>query len=93
MAKVEALYLTEAEVAARVGIPASDWETTAVSLERAGLPVRDPLFKNRRYWPAVRAFLDKRYNLRPDEAARGNPAVDGDERWNTTKSTPARRRA
>lgn len=47
------------------------------SLERQGFPPIDPLF-GRRYWPAVRQWLDSRYGLNSHS---GLCAVDGTENW------------
>ena len=60
--KVDPLFLTEAEIAARIGVTAAEWQGTATVLERHGLPAKDALF-SRRYWPAVKAFLDHRAGL------------------------------
>lgn len=62
-AKHDALYLTEAEIAARVGLSLQEWDAVASKLERVGLPTTDPVFKSRRYWPAVKAYLDRRNGL------------------------------
>ena len=78
--KTDTLYLTEAQIAHRLGVKAEEWRATAVVLERTGLPKPEILFGNRRYWPAVRSFLDRRYDLEP-QSRQGNPALDGDERW------------
>ena len=43
-------------------------------LEREGLPRVDPLMGGR-YWPAVRAFWDRRYGLRDAEVLQ----PDGEE--------------
>jgi hypothetical protein len=63
---VDSLFLTEAEIAERV-MSGEDrlqrWQGAAAVLERAGLPRPDPVFGGRRYWPAVRAFLDRRAGL------------------------------
>ncbi len=60
---MERLFLTEAEIADRV-MSGDDrlqrWKGAAVLLERSGLPRPDPVFGNRRYWPAVKDFLDRR---------------------------------
>ncbi len=60
--KPDPLFLTEAEIAQRVGVSPAEWTGTAVVLERHGLPAKDALF-GRRYWPAVKAFLDHRAGL------------------------------
>jgi len=59
----EPLYLTEGEIAARLGVSAAEWRAIAEALEKAGLPRRDPVFSGRRYWPSVKAFLDRRNGL------------------------------
>jgi hypothetical protein len=59
----DALYKTEEEIAALIGLGVDKWRDIAHVLEKSGLPRRDPLFGKRRYWPAVRAFLDRRYGL------------------------------
>lgn len=40
----------------------SDWKSIAPSLERQGLPRIDPVFGGR-YWPAVKAWMDRRAGL------------------------------
>ena len=71
------LYLSEAEVAAHVGLSLEDWKAAASALEKQGLPRPDPIFGNRRYLPAVRAFLDRRYGLR-QQSLPSDP--DGEDR-------------
>ena len=74
----EKLFMTDAEVAKAIGLPTDEFKATAIVLQRSGFPVPDPVFKNQRYWPAVKAFLDQRYGL-------GLPtiptALDGQENW------------
>ena len=73
---VDPLYLTEAEIAARVGMSTDEWTAAAKALK--GLPPADPVFRFRRYWPAVRAFLDRRNGIDNTIA----PGVfDGEETW------------
>ncbi|QHW26616.1 winged helix-turn-helix domain-containing protein [Rhizobium leguminosarum bv. viciae 248] len=81
MAKSSSLFLTEAQLAARMGIDADILGTALPALTKAGFPVPDPLFANRRYWPACEAFLDRRYGLSPS-SGQGTPALDGEEKWN-----------
>ncbi len=57
------LYVDDKEIAALLGLKVSEWRANAMILERRGLPAGDPLFSGRRYWPAVKAFLDRRYGL------------------------------
>lgn len=74
----ETLFLTEGEIATRVGATLDEWTAATKALEGKGLPARDPVFGNRRYWPAVRAYLDRRAgigkNLFPG-------TMDGEENW------------
>ena len=46
------------------------------SLEKQGFPQIDPVF-GRRYWPAIKQWLDKRYGLNSQWPS----AVDGKENW------------
>lgn len=47
-------------------------------MEKSGLPRPDPLFGQRRYWPAVRAFLDRRAGMAQSLAPLTR---DGEEKW------------
>lgn len=76
-APVECLYCAEREIARRLGIPIDEWRALAVVLEREGLPIVDPLF-GRRYWPAVKAFLDRRAGITASNVA---AVPDGKENW------------
>lgn len=73
------LYPTEDQIAAAV-LPEKNmksWSGIAAALEKDGFPMVDPLFGGR-YWPAVKAFLDRRAGLRKDVV----PQVpDGEEDW------------
>jgi hypothetical protein len=64
-----ALYLTDGEIAARVFGRAPNaleqWKIMAAAFERKGLPRPERLAGDRRYWPAVKAFLDRRAGLTP----------------------------
>lgn len=57
------LFLTDPEIAKLLGMAPAQWQATAIVLERSGLPRKDPQFGDRRYWPAVRAYLDRRAGL------------------------------
>ncbi|WP_105435689.1 MULTISPECIES: winged helix-turn-helix domain-containing protein [Neorhizobium] len=97
MAKLDKLFVTEAECAERIGVPTDELKAIAAVLTKQGFPPQDPLFKNRRYWPAVRAWLDWRYGMSdepggiypPDEmepwkrrrGITGPPGIDGKENW------------
>jgi hypothetical protein len=77
------LYLTEDAIADRVGVTAEKWHENARVLERAGLPKPDPLFDGRRYWPAVKAFLDRRNGIGGASSAL---APDGEENWHERRA-------
>ncbi|WP_234842192.1 winged helix-turn-helix domain-containing protein [Sinorhizobium meliloti] len=91
MAKSDKLFVTDAECAERIGIPTDEFKTVVATAAKSGFPMQDPLFKNRRYWPAVRAWLDRRYSLTtgsgpyaPDEVEpwkKALPGLDGKENW------------
>ncbi len=51
----EKLFMTDAELAKSIGLPTDEFKATAIVLQRSGFPVPDPVFNNRRYWPAVKA--------------------------------------
>lgn len=78
------LYPDEQEIARAVLPPdkVRSWDGIAAVLERRGFPQIDPLFGGR-YWPAVRAFLDRRHGL-TDATPAASP--DGEENWNAPKS-------
>ncbi|NTG94211.1 winged helix-turn-helix domain-containing protein [Rhizobium rhizogenes] len=80
MTKATALFLTEAQLAERMGITTDVLKTALPALMQAGFPIPDPLFANRRYWPACEAFLDRRYGLAA-ALGQGIPALDGEEKW------------
>lgn len=75
----EKLFMTDAEAAKALGIPTDEFKATVIVLEREGFPLPDPIFKNRRYWPAVKAFLDRRYGLGGEKNILSKP--DGKENW------------
>lgn len=84
------LYKTEAEIARLVGVPLREWASAALVLERKGLPLQDPQFGDRRYWPAVKAFLDRRAGLAQNAAPL---APDGGEDHDFARQSRARARA
>ncbi|MDR9782269.1 hypothetical protein [Rhizobium redzepovicii] len=73
------LYLSEASIAQRVLGPKNRtaWDALAAVWEREGLPRIDPM-TGCRYWPAVRAFLDRRHGLHQSSLP---STVDGAENW------------
>jgi hypothetical protein len=63
----EKLYLTDAELIRRLGVPEKVMRSILPGLEsRFGFPRKQPLFGDRRYWPAVKAWLDKHNGLMVD---------------------------
>lgn len=81
MSKATALFLTEGELAERMGIKTELLKDALSALSKSGFPPPDPLFGGRRYWPACEAFLDRRYGLTSSSPA-ANPGIDGEEKWN-----------
>lgn len=75
---MDCLYLSEDVVGRKVlGSRATMWRNLAPVLEREGLPRVNPLMGGR-YWPAVRAWLDKHEGL----GSRAVPSgADGEETW------------
>lgn len=61
------LYLSEAELIRRLGVPEKIMRPMLPGLEsKFGFPKKQPLFGGRRYWPAVKAWLDKHNGLMVD---------------------------
>jgi hypothetical protein len=61
------LYLTDAELIRRLGVPDRTLRSILPTLEnKFGFPKKQPLFGGRRYWPAVKAWLDKHNGLPSD---------------------------
>lgn|GEM_PF-2619470 len=84
------LFPTEGEIALRVGVSALDWQAAASVLENSGLPRPDPLFGQRRYWPAVRSFLDRRAGMAQSLAPLTR---DGEEHWDDNRGRKSRARS
>ncbi len=83
------LFLTEGEIAERLGLSSVEWQAAAFTLEKSGLPRPDPVFGRRRYWPAVRAYLDRRAGL----LHASSPIVlDGEENWSDDRGRQSRAR-
>ena len=81
------IYLTDKEIAAELGLKAEKWDSVAAVLERSGLPPRDPLFDERRCWPAVLEFLMRRAGVSGNNTA---TAAQNGVRYNGFKSKTAR---
>jgi hypothetical protein len=61
------LYLLDSELIRRLGVPEKVMRSILPGLEtRFGFPKKQALFGDRRYWPAVKAWLDKHNGLMVD---------------------------
>lgn len=61
------LYLSDAELIRRIGVPEKTMRSMLPGLEKKyGFPRKQPLFGGRRYWPAVKAWLDKHNGIKVD---------------------------
>ena len=67
------LYLTDAELIRRIGVPENVLRPILPTLEaKHGFPRKQALFGGRRYWPAVKTWLDKHNGLIVDAPQRSN---------------------
>ena len=85
------LYPDEAEIAQAVLGPgrAKCWPSLATVLERSGFPKIDVMMGGR-YWPAVKAFLDRRHHVGDHALAR--PIRRSEEGIDATRQRSARAR-
>ena len=61
------LYLMDAELIRRLGVPEKTMRSMLPGLEKNyGFPKKSPLFGGRRYWPAVEAWLARHNGLTMD---------------------------
>lgn len=62
------LYLTDAELIRRLGVPEKVARVTIAGLDKnprqSGFPQKSKLFGGRRYWPAVKSWLDRHHGLK-----------------------------
>lgn len=71
----ETLYVTDAELIRRLGVPEKIGYAALHAFDRErhrGFPQKQKLWGDRRYWPAVKAFLDRTGGLTLDVPARRN---------------------
>jgi hypothetical protein len=69
----ETLYVTDAELIRRMGVPEKIARAALHALDRdrgSGFPQKKALWGNRRYWPAVKAYLDRTNGLKVDASPR-----------------------
>jgi hypothetical protein len=58
------LFLTDAELIRRLGVPEKIMRPMLPGLEaKYGFPRKQALFGGRRYWPAVKFWLDKHHGI------------------------------
>ncbi len=67
------LYVTDAEIIRRLGVPSKIGYTNIKALDaepKSGFPQKVKFWGGRRYWPAVRGWLDRTNGLKQGGAAR-----------------------
>ena len=59
------LWVTDAELIRRMGVPEKTARETLRMLDRtpSGFPKKQKVWGDRRYWPAVRAYFDKQQGV------------------------------
>lgn len=63
----DTLYVTDAELIRRLGVPENVAKPIIHEAEKKyGFPRKQSLWGGRRYWPAVRAWLDESNGLKMD---------------------------
>lgn len=73
----ETLWVTDAELIRRMGVPekiARDALRMLDNHKESGFPQKQALWGGRRYWPDVRAYLDRRYGFNMNASLRGREA-------------------
>jgi hypothetical protein len=68
------LYVTDAELIRRLGVPEKIGRAVLSQFDREkhrGFPQKQKLWGDRRYWPAVKAFLDRTSGLTMDVSQKG----------------------
>lgn len=64
------LWLTDAEIIRRMGVPEKVARQAIQMLDRtrgSGFPPKQKLWGDRRYWPAVKAYLDHTNRIKLDD--------------------------
>lgn len=87
------LYKTDREIAPLIGVGEEKWRALARAWEGGGLPARDPEFGNKRFWPAVVAWLYARNGLGPSlgMSVATDSGRDGQEHWGAPDGLRGRR--
>ncbi len=62
----ETLWVTDAELIRRSGIPRDIARRFLRECDRipSGFPLKDPMMGDRRYWPAVKSYFERRTEAR-----------------------------
>lgn len=71
------LYLDDTAIAARIGVTPSAFRAKVAMLEGRGFPRANAFFDGKRYWPAVRAWLDRQEGV----VTNSEIVNDGREQW------------
>lgn len=73
----ETLYVTDAELIRRSGVPEKLMRGLLQEFDRdarkSGFPQKVKLFGNRRYWPAVKDYMDRFNRLKIEAPSKGAP--------------------
>lgn len=69
----DGLWVTDAEIIRRLGVSEKVGYAAIHRLEKTGLgfPEKQRVWGKRRYWPAVRDFLDQHYGLKSGSSTKG----------------------
>lgn len=69
------LWVTDAELIRRMGVPEKKARQAIRALDKeprkSGFPQKNQLWGNRRYWPAIKAYLDRTNGLKFDDFTPG----------------------
>lgn len=69
------LYVTDAELVRRLGVPEKIARAAIQAMDRdprSRFPRKQKLWGDRRYWPAVKAYLDRHNGLRMEPSTRAD---------------------
>lgn len=68
----EKLFLTDAELRRRLGVPEREFRQAIQQLDSkpTGFPKKQKLWGDRRWWPAVEAYLNRTGGILQNDAAR-----------------------
>jgi hypothetical protein len=84
------LFISDTEMYRRLGVSPRTGRVAVLALERSGFPPKLPLWGNRRYWPAIRAFLDRHYGAIPYNQFRHQSSSSGPRPLGNTQAERAR---